>query len=90
MAPLQQTSYLGYCAAGGYAGAYALAKYNKVEGVDLLGYYELSSTLAGAAGGYIWLLAMPGQVDTFTLWKSLAVGAVSQWVWNKWLASYFM
>lgn len=87
--PFDNMGYLGSAAAGGYVSSYLMSKMRSEENMDLLGYYMVSSALAGGAGGYLWLLLVSG-ADKSTMWKGALVGAGAQWLWNKYLSSYFM
>lgn len=86
-APISQPTYLFKGAVGGYLGAYMMAKYQGVQNIDPMGRFQLESALAGAAGNYIWLL-VGSNVDTYSMWKGVAVGILSEWIWNAWLAPY--
>lgn len=85
--PLGRPSYLVKGAVGGYLGAYLMAKYQGVQNIDPVGRFQMESALAGAVGNYVWLL-VGNNVDTFSMWKGVAVGAVAEWIWNAWLAPY--
>lgn len=75
-------SYIGYGALGGYVGAYALARWNGVEGIQPLGRYQIESGVAGGVFNYIWLLAL-NNVDTDTVWKAMLVGFLGEWLYNR-------
>lgn len=83
-----QPMYLTKGAIGGYIGSYALAKYYKYDNIEPLGRYQIESAIAGAVGDYIWLLLMGAGVDTDSMWKGVAVGAVAQLIYNRWLKTY--
>lgn len=83
-----QPMYLLKGAIGGYVGAYAVAKYEKIDNIDPMGRFMVESALAGAVGDYLWLLMMGVDVDTDSAWKGVAVGAVAQLIYNRWLKGY--
>lgn len=83
-----QPMYIGKGALGGYIGAYAMAKYYKYDNIEPLGRYQIESALAGAVGSYIWLVVMGDAVDTESMWKGVAIGAISELIYNRWLKAY--
>lgn len=76
--------YIGYGALGGYVGAYLLARWNGVQGVQPLGRYQVESAVAGGVGNYLWLLTM-NDVDTYSIWKPMLVGFGAEWIYNRFI-----
>jgi hypothetical protein len=80
--------YLVKGAIGGYVGGYAMAKYYKYDNIEPLGRYQIESGIAGLLGVYIWMLIMGDSVDVDSMWKGVAVGAVAEMIYNKWIKQY--
>lgn len=75
-------AYIGYGALGGYAGAWAMARWNAIDGVQPLGRYQIESAVAGGVGNYLWLL-VKSDADTRSIWKPILVGVLGEWLYNR-------
>lgn len=82
-------SYLAYGAAGGYIGAYVMARWHSdVENIDPFGTFMIQSAVAGSVGTYLWVLAGPSGADFNSVLKGMLVGALGEWVYNRFLKIY--